>query len=179
LVRTTPATWGITYPPRPVHALGQAVPTRRNLRRISRTGVCDGKPPGPVYPSPIRNVANRCKVAESPRSRAKVAPPLPIRKEAIRCKIAVAGAGFATLSSALPIRNVASWWKIPPSHESAAALGRTSVFASQIAHLVPNARRATRSGGRKPPVGCSRNANSKRGNPARCRCNRGFPPAGS
>jgi hypothetical protein len=79
-----------------VHALGQAVPTRRNLRRISRTGVCDGKPPGPAYPSPIRNVANRCKVAESPRSRTKIAPPLPIRKEAIRCKIAVAGTGFAT-----------------------------------------------------------------------------------
>jgi hypothetical protein len=50
-----------------VHALGQAVPTRRNLRRISRTGVCDGKPPGPVYPSPIRNVASWCKIAESPR----------------------------------------------------------------------------------------------------------------
>jgi hypothetical protein len=80
-----------------VHALGQAVPTRRNLRRISRTGVCDGKPPGPVYPSPIRNVANRCKVAESPRSRAKIAPPLPIRNEQ-PMENCLAGAGFAKLS---------------------------------------------------------------------------------
>jgi hypothetical protein len=160
-----------------VHGLGQAVPTRRNLRRISRTGVCDGKPPGPAYPSPIRNVANRCKVAESPRSRAKIAPPLPIRKEAIRWKIAVAGTGFAKLNPALPIRNVASWCKIPPAHESAAALGRTSIFASQTAHLVPNARRATKSGGRKPPVQGTPHASSTRQNSPRCRCNRGFRPA--
>jgi hypothetical protein len=37
----------------------------------------------------------------------------------------------------------------------------------------------TRAGGRKPPVGCSRYANLKRRDPARCRCQRGFRPARS
>jgi hypothetical protein len=39
-----------------------------------------------------------------------------------------------------------------------------------------NRSHCTKSGGRKPPVGCSRYANPKRGNPGRCRCKRGFRP---
>jgi hypothetical protein len=55
---------------------------------------------------------------------------------------------------------------------------RTCVSASKDRFLAGKRSHCTKSGGRKPPVGCTRYANSKRGNPMYCNCRRGLQTHG-